>query len=151
MAVPSPRNNDTLFCQSQECTMCLQLHQRNLCFRHMLRTIVQNDVLQYIPATCAAIQLQTRKVVFDCHFLMRGVSEGMVYSNTTPPPPPPNKNHSKQKLTIQQLKIQTLKEYSSCKTACDWACYHAVAAGYVRELVHRNINSLTTKFCCCSR
>ena len=68
MAVPSPRNNDTLFCQSQECTMCLQLptvYQRNLCFRHWLRTIVQNDVLQYIPATCAAIQLQTRKVVFD--------------------------------------------------------------------------------------
>jgi len=117
----------------------------------MLRTIVQNDVLQYIPATCAAIQLQTRKVVFDCHFLMHGVSEGMVYSNTPPPTTTITENHSKQKLTIQQLKIQTLKEYSSCKTACDWACYHAVAAGYVRELVHRNINSLTTKFCCCSR
>ena len=42
--------------------------------------------------------------------------------------------------------FQTLKEYSSCKTACDWACYHAVAAGYVRELVQRNINSLTTNF-----
>jgi hypothetical protein len=127
--------------------MCLQLptvYQRNLCFRHWLRTIVQNDVLQYIPATCAAIQLQTRKVVFDCHWLMHGVSEGMVYFNTTTTTI--TGTRSKQKLTIQQLKIQTLKEYSSCKTACDWACYHAVAAGYVRELVQRNINSLTTNF-----
>jgi len=64
-----------------------------------------------------------------------------MYSKTTT-----TGNHSKQHLSMQEMKSQTLKEYSSCKTACDWACYHAVAAGYVRELVQRNINSLITNF-----
>ena len=131
--VPSASNNN--FCRSTSCEQCIELptvYQRSLCFEDWFRTIVQQNASQFLPATCAAIQLQTRHVVFDCHWLMHGVAEGMFHSEDSVAAA-----GSKQ-LTMGQLQQQTLENYARCVIACDWACYHAVAASYVRELVQRN-------------
>ena len=127
------------FCKSKECATCLEyptMFQRYMCFQHWLRDVVRNDATQFIPATCAVIQLQKTEIVFDCHWLMHGVTEGLFYSTTEA-----NDDLPTLDLTMQEIKTQALEQYRMCTTSCDWACYHAVAAGYVRELVQQKVET----------